>query len=275
MELDLCKVQVLVVDNTEQFDQNLCFSIKEKSASIESKGVSIDYLHSTANLGYFGGASFGLDTFMKSNPQPDFVIVSNVDIVFPDKNFIKYLTTRKYDDNVGVIAPCIRSNLSGNDLNPFLYSRPSYLTFFIKEIVLTHRVSSYFYNFFYYIKKYILYLRGKVFSLIRKEALETRLPLKRTSEEKRTIYASHGSFFVFRSLFFELGGNINYPSFLFCEEYFIAETITSLGLCIQYDPSLVLVHNEHSSMRIQTSHQKRKWLSQSFKCIRENFFLEK
>ena len=74
--------------------------------------------------------------------------------------------------------------------------------------------------------------------------------ITRTREEVRkssTIYAPHGSCVIFGRCFFEKGGTLDFPAFLFAEEMFVAEQIRLMGGQVLYAPNMVVVHNEHVS----------------------------
>ena len=63
----------------------------------------------------------------------------------------------------------------------------------------------------------------------------------------QAIYAPHGACMVFSRLYFDAGGSLDYPCFLYGEEFYVAETARQLGLAIRVDPSLRITHHEHST----------------------------
>jgi GT2 family glycosyltransferase len=75
---------------------------------------------------------------------------------------------------------------------------------------------------------------------------------RKTSPVKRPptpgkIYAPHGACIVFSRHYFEAGGNLDYPCFLYGEEFFVAETARRLQLAIVVDPALKITHHEHAT----------------------------
>src|SRR5947208_6891971 len=65
--------------------------------------------------------------------------------------------------------------------------------------------------------------------------------------ERESIYAAHGSFFIFSRRYFEAGGFLDENLFLYGEEISVAEICRSLGLLVVYEPSLCVLHKEHES----------------------------
>ena len=50
---------------------------------------------------------------------------------------------------------------------------------------------------------------------------------------------------LFASSYFDKGGTLNYPSFLFGEELFVAEQARQLNLTTVFEPSLKIEHQQH------------------------------
>jgi GT2 family glycosyltransferase len=73
------------------------------------------------------------------------------------------------------------------------------------------------------------------------------MSVSKSYDSDMQIYAPHGSIFIFRRAFFEHGGNIRFPYFLFGEEIYIAEQVKEKGGKILYAPELNIIHNEHTS----------------------------
>src|SRR5262249_2176510 len=86
-----------------------------------------------------------------------------------------------------------------------------------------------------------------ILKLKRARACSAEMRPTSTSTGPVPIYAPHGSFIAFRRTYFERGGSLNHPVFLFGEEIFVAETARRLGLTISYDRRLEVIHREHKS----------------------------
>jgi GT2 family glycosyltransferase len=91
-------------------------------------------------------------------------------------------------------------------------------------------------------------------------------------EGVRTIYAPQGSCLVFSRRYFEQGGSLEYPAFLFGEEIFVAETVLRLGLQVVYDPRLRVWHDEHASTGRLRSRKLARYVGQSAAYLADTFF---
>jgi GT2 family glycosyltransferase len=216
-------VKIVVVDNTPR-DAGDDFG-----AQLQKQSDAIQWMPAPENLGYFGGARFGLERFLEKSPLPEWVMLSNVDLAFGDTPFFDRLLRMDWDERVGVVAPAIRSALSGREQNPCMIRRPSAgRMHFIKWVTGTF-------------PRLCLYEWGSRW----KARLAGRVRPIQTPEPAQVVYAPHGSCLLFRKRYFEGGGTLHYPSFLFGEEIFVAETARALGLQVYYQPALQIVHREH------------------------------
>jgi len=62
------------------------------------------------------------------------------------------------------------------------------------------------------------------------------------------IYAPHGSFLILSRRFFEAGAVLKNERGIGGEELIVAETCRRLALPVVYEPSLTVLHNEHSTV---------------------------
>lgn len=189
---------------------------------------------STQNRGYFGGARWALNRYLVDNPLPQWVIICNNDVVLDDSQFLEKLI--KTDPmNVGMVAPSILSRLTGHDANPSIQRRPSAFR------MLQYRLwfSSY----------YAMWMKQWLWPFVRKarKRFRRRQPVS-NGDVKKLIYAPHGAFFIFSRQFFEAGGFIDDGTFLYGEEFLVAEMCGRLCLGIVHDPSLRLWHAEGTTL---------------------------
>jgi len=243
-------VQVIIINN----GSNDLTSLKE----LENKYSSIKVLYPEKNLGYFGGANYGLQNYLQNNDYPDATILCNTDISFTSPDFISNLKTILKEKQFDVLGPDIYSTFLKYHQNPYIVKRIS-----LQRIKLYKFVTS---NTFFYLFFTLLHL------------IKTKL-VKSSAQAKinkaMETYAIHGSFMVFNKSYFIKGGAINNPTFLFGEELFVAETARKLGLKTIYEPALVVNHFQNATTGTFKSSSSVGYLHQSYSYLLETFFSEK
>jgi len=212
-----------------------------------SEYPNVELVEARENLGYFGAAKLGLKHYLLSHAMPDWIIVSNDDILFPDVRFLTRLF-QKDAESVGMVAPTIISALTEHDANPSVRQRPGRLR------MLRYRIwiSNY----------YTMWFKQWLSPHVRK--VRFRFSDRTPSPEKsvcRPIYAPHGSFLIFSRRFFEAGGFIDDGAFLYYEEFSVAEMCRQMGLPVIHDPELRVRHEEGQTLgrklsRASYLHQK-------------------
>lgn len=253
--LEDIELTVIVVDNTVRESSDFLFN---RIWAINKDAVCIK---AQINLGYFGGARIGLQNYLDTySKYPDWLIVSNVDIVIQDKNFMKTLCSQRNKIvNVGIIAPMIWSNLTKRNLNPKMFYRPSKHKMLFLSVMFSNYFTVNFYMFFHYLKTKMLFW----FNVKKSNSILC---------DPSYIYAAHGSFIVFSKLYFMRGGSLNYSQFLFNEEVFLAETALSTGVKILYLPKLVVFDDEHISTGIFRSRLIASYMKKSAKFVFKEYF---
>lgn len=243
-------LHVLVVDNTVGAEMP------------EPTERNFTFIRAQKNLGYFGGARSGLSLYLREHSMPDWVIVSNVDLVIEDAQFLGKLAVLRGRPRLGMVAPCIRSVLTGRDQNPFLRSRPSAL-----------RMHAYKWIFRSWL---VLNAYELVSALFHKlgSAARTRPGASAGAGEDRggTIYAPHGSFLIFSREYFRAGGNLDSPYFLFGEEIYLAEVLRKLRLDAVYEPALEVIHQEHKSTKLVKSRKLAREVASSAAYWADTYF---
>ncbi len=244
-------LQVLVVDNT--------VGAKPDEGSKDS---DVTLLRTEENLGYFGGARTGLSLYLREHPLPDWIIVSNVDLVIEDSQFLNKLSALRGKPRLGVVAPSIRSALTGKDQNPFMRRRPS-----------AARMHAYKWMFRSWLLLNTYELAAAAFHKVR-HSVQGRPRMSPDSTEKpdATIYAPHGSFLIFSGEYFRAGGTLDFPCFLFGEEIYFAETVRTLGLDVIYEPSLQVLHHEHKSTNLVKSRKLARVFASSAAYCADTYF---
>jgi GT2 family glycosyltransferase len=185
----------------------------------------VDVAEAPSNLGYFGAAHLWVSG--RHGSVPEWTIVSNMDIELADTYFVSRLLAM--DDSAAVLAPHIVGSPAGRPGNPHLSTRPN-----VKQVRRLVRYQS-------------SPALAQAYVLV--SELLQRLP-HRSADDQRTrrpIYSAHGSFIPIHRSFFESGGTLAHPVFLFGEEMTIAEQCRKLGLTVQFEPTLRAVHHAHQS----------------------------
>lgn len=245
-------VAVVIVDNSERTDSSAFF------AALCSENKHALCVKPPTNLGYFGGAKFGLEAYLEAHAYPAWVIVANVDIQFSDPTFVDRLQALDCGGDIGVIAPSIWSGLSRYDRNPYMVSRPS--KFRMRLYSLSHKNA---YTF-------VLY---RSLSQIKSQALAWFYKVVRPPRRRAGfIYAPHGSCLIFSRSFFQKGGDLNYPIFLFNEELYVAETARDIGVRVAYRPQLRVFHEDHVSTGSLNAHQMASYQYESILFITQRYF---
>ena len=160
---------------------------------------------------------------------PDWIIICNNDITFPDKDFVKYLS--KIDKKkFPIIGPNI-INPKGDELNPFMLNPLSWIEKIYWDIYFISYPLS------------VLFLTTKKW--IRNLILAPRM--KKTINEK--VYAVHGSAILFSKYFFKRGGWLDDNFEMYAEELTVAEIAKKIDVPVTFMPKLKIMHNEHSNTR--------------------------
>jgi GT2 family glycosyltransferase len=267
-------VTIVLIDNSERSDNTELFD------QVLSKNSHVRCIKPATNLGYFGGAHFGLMQCKRSGQDFDWALVCNVDIRFPDRGFFAKLGAMKPSKEIGVVAPSICSSFTQHDQNPMMSERPSRARMRFYQFL--HR-SYYLLNLYEVLATAYHLVRSTLGSSFgwRKTGLARssgKGPVQDTNplEDVRIpIYAPHGACMIFSNEFFARGGSLEVPFFLYGEEIYVAETARALGLQVVYDPSLRLQHDEHQSTglrRVLLSRQAATHLRETTEYLVDTYF---
>jgi GT2 family glycosyltransferase len=228
MELDgFSRCHLLIVDNNS--DDGSVSSIRRASSGLSN----VELLASPRNGGYFGAASWAMRRYGRNQRGPDWVLVCNNDIVFEDKQFLLRLFQRDPAE-AGVIAPAITSSHTGHDENPSIRHRPSRFRMWRYQFWLSHYYMTWFQQ---WLSPYVRRARSHV----------NQWSSFAGRNLSNLIYAPNGAFLIFSRKFFEAGGFIDDGSFLYAEEFRVAEMCRLLGLPVIHDPELRVWHQGSQS----------------------------
>jgi GT2 family glycosyltransferase len=254
-------VTLILVDNTERGDPSEFFR------QIGEANTNVKCLQAPHNLGYFGGANFGLGQYLASSPLPDWVVVCNVDIEFRDSQFFSTLQELDATESLGLVAPRIWSARWKRDLNPKISQRPTKGRMFLYKLIF----GNYYLQMAYEI---LSFLKNGLRAAIREGLAMFRghPKIDKQTKDASSIYAPHGSCMIFSRRYFRAGGNFEYSVFLFGEEIFVAETAKGLGLAVRYCPWLGVLDNEHASTGIIRSRKVAGYMKDATNYLVEHYF---
>lgn len=216
------RAQAVVADNSPVLDPKLVEACGDRGAQLR---------HYPTNPGYFGAAHAVVESLPEAE-LPDWVIVSNVDVVF-EGTFIGDLldvVTPELSDETLVLAPRIESVQDGRDQNPFLENKPPRWSVRLRLALCN---------------SYPLYRTWVAVNRLRYRARAR--PHVSASGQGRAIYAPHGSFIAFTRDFFRRGGRLSHAFPLYGEEILVAEQVRELGGHVRYEPRLEIRHTEHAA----------------------------
>jgi GT2 family glycosyltransferase len=249
-------------------------SPEEKAGTLSSL-VTIDgvrVIFPTTNLGYFGGATFGLKEYLLARPLPEWVIVSNADIVFHDPYFFEKLKDCYSAATLpAVIAPDILADHfvylsdSPKHQNPYMRNRPSAAKMRASYFISRHHVMYVCYEFLTKIKNT---LRNALIQLFFRERDEPQAA-------PEPIYAPFGAFIILHRSYFEHGGNLDHGCFLYGEEIFVAESVRRMNLKIVYDQRLGVTHRHLGAASLVPSKSRSRFAMDAARYLVNTFFSEK
>ena len=236
----IMQIDVAIADNTESQQQ-----------TIENIYPAIHLLkiyQSKNNAGYFGGA---LPLYNKLNEGYDFVAISNVDLQLKSDFFLQ-LNTIELRQDIAWIAPDIYTKKNKRHENPYMLKRPDKKKFMTWRIIYSNTLIYRFYHFLY---------RTKTLFINRKQLAENTY-----------IYAGHGSFILLSKSFVKYYPTLEFPSYMYGEEIFIAELIKQAKLKVKYISQLKIDNDGNINTNTIGLNIKSKWSIESLKTIEQLFF---
>ena len=244
--LDKCEeILVVIVENAESPQYNFC-------EEANNSRIQIRYIRSPKNIGYMKGLLYGYK-MIENEINPEWVVLSNSDIQYPQKNIFLKLLEKEYKD-VCCIGPDIFVPETGEHQNPGVINR-----------FTRHKIKSYcaiFSNVLtggFYI--YLSRVKKKL-----KHFTKDHVP--------KNIYLVHGAYMIVSPQLMSEMTNFEFKPFLYNEELYVSEMAIRIKKNIYYDPNLQIIHNEHSVTKKLNVKKKAKLLHESYLWIRNTFFAE-
>ena len=232
-------IEIIIVDN-DSTNKKEVEELKEFCRKFEN----VKFIQNNKNSGYFSGLNIGIREAKKE--KFEYLIIGNNDLTF-DLDFLEKLSSKKYKDDIIVIAPNIVT-LDGRHQNPHYKNKMGKI----------EKIESYIYNFNYYLTMTIKYCLSK----IRKKK---RVRDSKQWNESTYIWAGIGACYVLNNNFFKYIVELDESVFLWGEEVLLAHQVETVGKKIYYDKDLHIEHHESASVSSIVSKKKYKIVKKSFK----------
>ncbi|MBO4726818.1 MAG: hypothetical protein J5631_00180 [Spirochaetaceae bacterium] len=241
---DLLAVSVIINDSKT--------NANELEKKLQNIGIRCLVTKASYNLGYLNGMVEAVKQFLqKYQVSIKWIVMSNTDISYPDKDIFKKLISTNYDKDIWCIGPSVYVPYKKAFDNPVLTTRRS--LFAVNKIIFVHSIP-------------ILRLLYQWAS-----GIKTRL-IKTCESESGFVYEVHGCYFLISYELYEEILNNPYKSFMYSEEAFIAETIYHKNKKSYFDSNLRIEHNEHSVTSTLKLRRIAKFIASSMKDIKKEFY---
>ncbi|MFK9094231.1 hypothetical protein [Bacillus salipaludis] len=206
------------------------------------------------NLGYMNGLIYGYRQYYKEvQDLPTWVVMSNTDIAYSSYSFFEDFLGTDYTEDTWCIGPSVYSPAKNSYDNPKSTERYSIKELNRRIFIFEHPSVSYFY-------KRLADLKAKL--------------VKNKRRDSQFVYSVHGCFFIVRNEFSEVLKSRKYKSLMYSEEAYIAEITRAYGKRCYYDSTIEIIHNENTVTSKLGIRKISKYLADSLKVIRDEFFIE-
>ena len=205
------------------------------------------------NLGYLNGLIYGYNQYVIRHELPEWVVMSNTDIIFSNNEFFKDFNRDKYNENIWLVGPSIYS------LENKSYDNPQYKN--------RHTLKSLEKRIFIFERPILAYYYLKIASV--KAKLK-----KRKKEDSQYSYSLHGCFFFLNKNFMEILKDKKYGPLMYSEEAYLAELVRLNNKKCYYNSQIELVHTGSTVTGKLEIHQRSQYFQESLEYIREKFYLE-
>ena len=205
------------------------------------------------NLGYLNGLIYGYNQYVIRHELPEWVVMSNTDIIFSNNEFFKDFYRDKYNENIWLVGPSIYS------LENKSYDNPQYKN--------RHTLKSLEKRIFIFERPILAYYYLKIASV--KAKLK-----KRKKEDSQYSYSLHGCFFFLNKNFMEILKDKKYGPLMYSEEAYLAELVRINNKKCYYNSQIELVHTGSTVTGKLEIHKRSQYFQESLEYIREKFYLE-
>lgn len=221
----------------------------EKICEQYNNAEDIYIIKSDVNLGFSGGNNLGY-VFIREKIKPDFLIVTNNDVLFPQKDMDRRIQSAYEQTGFYVLGPDIYVRKNHEHQSPIMLTLPSKDS--IKRELQMYE---------YYLEKPKKWVTRRKFQtaknrICQSNALVNKLYCKIT-KKKIIDYTKNqmdccvqGACIIVSNKFIEAEEKMFTPEpFLYCEELLLYKKCLNKGYLIVYDPKIQIWHEDSSTMR--------------------------
>jgi GT2 family glycosyltransferase len=207
-----------------------------------------------SNLGYLPGSA-AANVCWESEGVADWTAIINTDLEF-GQDFFLQLAQTQWEEDILAVGPDLRLR-NNTRQNPFFATRPARKKLELYRFLFGNPLRSRFMEEIYRLRR-----AGK------------------TPPEPEVItapfvlaYALHGAATFLHRRYFEQGGSITYPSFMYGEEIFFAEEVRKLDGRMVWIPEAIVWHDAGATTSGNAQIARRaQWQHQSLSLLLERYF---
>ena len=215
--------RIVVVDNNS--DQANVEALKDLSGEFRE----VELILNQVNVGYFKGLNQGIKRLRAEQPDFNFIVVGNNDLVFPRDFADSLCRSLSLFEKYPVVSPDIVT-LDGVHQNP--------------QVI---RGISKFREFMYDLYHANYYVAMAIRKIARLTQSFTDRPDESHHDTAQEIRQGHGSCYILGPVFFRHFEELWSPIFLMREEFFFAKQLREKGLSFYYEPSIKVQHCWHAA----------------------------
>lgn len=228
-----------------------------KNSSLErltklQKKFGFELIVSKENLGFARGANLGIDAARRDGCDYIMEVNSDARIVLGQPYFLEKITALyEADVRIALITPDIK-NLDGMPQNPMNRRRFTNLQILFFKIFFYFRLD----RLYFWVRTDLFF--NQISWYVHKRNERRKQALAHTLPDSGFIYAALGSCQILTPTFFKHFDGHDNRTFLYCEEYILAEHLDIKGLYTWFENSISVLHRESQSVEAVTKNQKDK-----------------
>lgn len=207
----------------------------------------VTVLRNEKNLGFSAGNNAGIE-YIREHFDPEYVILSNNDIVLWEKRLYNKLSGEYTADPFAVLGPMILTADGRCDSNP-IFDLPYTREAAQRQLRMNEKKLKRYKSPLYPLnqKAWILWRR------MQKRLQRAAEPKRRFDEpglflKKRDGIVLHGCFLIFSREYFQHFSGLDARTFLYAEEDILHQHMRHHGLKMRYAPQIVVYHKEGRSV---------------------------